>query len=75
MKPDYVPQALTASGVFALYASVYAAHALFGLIGIPAAFVALAAVSFAGLVLAVRQGWFWNRTRPRRCRSLSICLS
>jgi hypothetical protein len=58
MKPDYVPQALTASGVFALYASVYAAHALFGLIGIPAAFVALAAVSFAGLVLAVRQGWF-----------------
>jgi uncharacterized membrane protein len=58
MKPDYVPQALTASGVFALYASVYAAHALFGLIGIPAAFIALAAVSFAGLVLAVRQGWF-----------------
>jgi uncharacterized membrane protein len=58
MKPDYVPQALTASGVFALYDSVYAAHALFGLIGIPVAFIALAAVSFAGLVLAVRQGWF-----------------
>ena len=58
MNPDYVPQALTASGVFALYASVYAAHAMFGLIGITAAFVALAAVSFAGLILAVRQGWF-----------------
>jgi uncharacterized membrane protein len=56
--PDYVPQALTASGVFALYASVFAAHAIFGLIGIPVAFVALAAVSFAGLILAVRQGWF-----------------
>jgi len=56
--PEYVPQALTASGVFALYASVYAAHALYGLIGIPFAFAALGAVSFAGLVLAVRQGWF-----------------
>ena len=57
MSPDYVAQALTASGVFALYASVYAAHALFALIGIAAAFAALAAVSFAGLILAVRQGW------------------
>ena len=58
VNPDYVPQALTASGVFALYASVYAAHGLFSLISIPVAFVTLAAVSFAGLMLAVRQGWF-----------------
>ena len=58
MSPDYVPQALTASGVFVLYASVYAAYAIFALLGIAAAFVALAAVSFAGLILAVRQGWF-----------------
>jgi uncharacterized membrane protein len=56
--PDYVPQALTAAGVFALYASVFAAHAMFGLIGIPVAFAGLGAVSFAGLILAVRQGWF-----------------
>jgi uncharacterized membrane protein len=58
LAPDYVPQALTASGVFALYASVYAAHGLYALIAIPVAFVALGAVSFAGLILAVRQGWF-----------------
>ncbi|MHA1527891.1 MAG: DUF2339 domain-containing protein [Alphaproteobacteria bacterium] len=57
MSPDYVPQALTASGVFALYASIYAAYAIFALLGIAAAFTALAAVSFAGLILAVRQGW------------------
>jgi uncharacterized membrane protein len=56
--PDYVPQALTAAGVFALYASVYAGHALFSLFGVAVAFIALAAVSFAGLILAVRQGWF-----------------
>jgi len=56
--PDYVPPALTASGLFALYASVFAAHALYALIGIPVAFAALGAVSFAGLVLAARQGWF-----------------
>jgi len=58
VNPDYVPQALTAAGVFALYVSVFAAHAIFGLIGIPVAFAALGAVSFAGLILAVRQGWF-----------------
>ncbi len=58
VKPDYVPQALTAAGLFALYATVFSAHALYGLIGIPIAFAALGAVSFAALVLAVRQGWF-----------------
>jgi uncharacterized membrane protein len=58
VSPDYVPQALTASGLFAIYASLYAAHAVFGLIGIAPAFAALGAVGFAALVLAVRQGWF-----------------
>jgi len=58
VKPDYVPQALTAAGLFALYASLFSAHALYGLIGIPVAFAALGAVSFAALVLAIRQGWF-----------------
>jgi uncharacterized membrane protein len=55
--PDYVPAALTASGLFALYASLFAAHALYDLIAIPVAFAALGAVSFVGLLLAVRQGW------------------
>lgn len=56
--PDYVPPALTASGLFALYASLFAAHGAFGLIGPAPAFAALAATSFAALVLALRQGWF-----------------
>ncbi|HSF96915.1 MAG TPA: DUF2339 domain-containing protein [Thermohalobaculum sp.] len=58
VSPDYVPPALTAAGLFALYASVYAAHGLFGLIGREMAFAGLGAVGFAGLVLALRQGWF-----------------
>ncbi len=58
VRPDYVPQALTAAGLFALYASLFSAHALYGLIGTAVAFAALAAVSFAALVVAVRQGWF-----------------
>ena len=55
---DYVPQALTASGVFALYASIYAAHALYALIAPVPAFAGLAMVSAGGLALALRQGWF-----------------
>ena len=54
---DYVPPALTAAGLFALYASLYAAFALFGLIGPVVAFVLLGGVSFAALGLAWREGW------------------
>lgn len=57
-RPDPVGPALTAAGVFALYASVYAAHGLYSLIGAAPAFGGLAAVSLAGLALAARQGWF-----------------
>ncbi len=56
--PDYVPPALVASGVFALYVSTFAAHALYGLIGVVVSFIALAAISFAGLLLALRHGAF-----------------
>lgn len=55
-RPDYVPAALTGAGVFALFVSVYAAHALNGLIGPATAFGALCAVSFLALALALRQG-------------------
>lgn len=52
----YVPGVLTAAGVVAAFAAVYAAHALYGLIGSGAAFVALAAVGFGALALALLHG-------------------
>ncbi|MGC9418564.1 MAG: DUF2339 domain-containing protein [Rhodovulum sp.] len=58
MNPDYVPPALTASGLFAVYAALFAAHGIFGLMGPATAFVALALTSYAALGLALRQGWF-----------------
>ncbi|MBK0398051.1 DUF2339 domain-containing protein [Limibaculum sp. M0105] len=57
-RADFVPAALTASGLFALFVSLFAAHALYGLIGSWAAFLALGLVSFLALALALRQGWF-----------------
>ncbi|MBK1634192.1 DUF2339 domain-containing protein [Rhodovulum adriaticum] len=58
MNTDYVPPALTASGIFAIYAALYAAHGLYGLLGPGTAFVALGLVAYAALGLALRQGWF-----------------
>lgn len=58
VSPDNVPPALTAAGIFAIYASVFAAHGLYGLLGPATAFVALGLVSYAALGLALRQGWF-----------------
>lgn len=55
--PDVVPDALGGAGFFTLYATVWAAHALFGLIGGLAAFVGLAAVALAAMALSLRQGW------------------
>lgn len=48
--------ALTAAGVAVLYGSVYAAHALYGLLPAAPAFAALAAVSAAACALALRHG-------------------
>lgn len=55
---DYVPPALTAAGIFAIYASLFAAQALYGFLTAPTGFVALGLVSYAALGLALRQGWF-----------------
>ena len=58
VKADYVPPSLTASGIFAIYVSLYAAHAMFGLLNPATGFVALGLVSWAALGMALRQGWF-----------------
>jgi len=58
LNTDYVPPALTASGLFAIYVSLFAAHALFGLLTPMTGFVALGLVAYAALGLALRQGWF-----------------
>ncbi len=56
LKPNYVPPALTAGGLFTAFASIYAAYALYDLIPSLAAFVLLAAVAFGAVALAVLQG-------------------
>ncbi len=53
---DYVPPALTAGGLSCAFASVYAAFALYGLIGPVVAFALLAAAAFGGFALAFLQG-------------------
>ena len=57
-RADFVPPALTASGLFALFVSLFAAHALYGLLPAWLAFLALGAVAFAALALSLRHGWF-----------------
>ena len=56
--PDYVSMALTASGLFTLYAAVYAAYGLYHLIPALVAFALLAAVSIAAFALSAIQGPF-----------------
>jgi len=56
LRRDAVPAALTAAGLFAAFASVYAAYALYGLVGSGVAFGLLAATAFAGFALAYVQG-------------------
>jgi uncharacterized membrane protein len=51
-----VPAILTAAGGIAAFASIYAAHALYGFIGSAAAFVLLTAAGLATLVLSVIHG-------------------
>ncbi|WP_299439770.1 DUF2339 domain-containing protein [uncultured Rhodospira sp.] len=50
--------ALAAAGLSSLFASLYAAHALYGLIGPAVAFPALGAVSLTGVLLALWHGPF-----------------
>ena len=56
--PNYIPPALTASGIFTIFVSLYAAHAMFGLLSAAIAFVALATTAFLAIALSLRQGWF-----------------
>lgn len=56
LKPDYVPQALTAGGLASVFASIYAANALYGFIGPTVTFVGLAGTALAAFALSVVQG-------------------
>lgn len=56
--PDYVPPALSASGIFAILVSLFAAHALYGLLDPATAFLVLGLTAYSALVLSLRQGWF-----------------
>jgi uncharacterized membrane protein len=58
VRPDYVPQALTAAGLATMFAAVYAAYGFYGLIGPLLAFVLLAAVALGAFALSVLHGWF-----------------
>ncbi|MDE4172741.1 DUF2339 domain-containing protein [Phaeobacter sp. PT47_59] len=58
VNPDYVPPALSGSGIFAVFVSLYAAHGIFGLLTPTTGFVALALTSYAALLLSLRQGAF-----------------
>lgn len=54
--PSYVPQAMAAAGAATVFAAIYAAYQLYGLIPADSAFVLLAATAVATVVLALRQG-------------------
>ncbi len=56
LKPDYVPQALTAGGLASVFASIYAADALYGFIGPTVTFAGLAGTALAAFALSVVQG-------------------
>lgn len=55
-RPIDIPATLTAAGCVAAFATVYAAHALYGFLGPGLAFVLLGAVATATLVAAVLHG-------------------
>ncbi|MGV6848494.1 MAG: DUF2339 domain-containing protein [Marinibacterium sp.] len=58
LRPDLIPPVLTGTGLFAIFVSLYAAHALFGLLTAATAFVALGLVAYAALALSLRHGPF-----------------
>lgn len=51
-----IPAILAAVGVFTLFGAVYAAHALYGLLGTLPAFGWLAVIAVGGMVLSLRRG-------------------
>lgn len=56
--PNYVPAALSAAGLVVLFASIYAAYALYEILDPTAAFLGLAAVGLGALALSRWQGPF-----------------
>ena len=56
--PSYVPQALAAAGAATVFAAIYAAHQLYGLLPAGVAFVLLAATAGGAVAQALRQGPF-----------------
>ncbi len=56
IRPNYVPPAITSAGLFAAFASVYAAFQLYQLIGPVTAFLALAGLAALGIALSILQG-------------------
>jgi uncharacterized membrane protein len=56
LEPNYVPPALSSAGLFTIFASIYAAYALHGLIDPLFAFSALAATAFVAVGLSLLQG-------------------
>jgi uncharacterized membrane protein len=58
VRVDFVPPALTAAGLFAAFASIYAAYGLYHLLGPLVAFLGLAAIAALGVGFALLQGPF-----------------
>jgi uncharacterized membrane protein len=58
IRNDHVPPALTASGLFIAFGSLYAAYALYHLLPPVIAFVALALIALVGVGLSLLQGRF-----------------
>ncbi len=56
IRPDYVPSALTASGLFIAFASIYAAYSVYALVPPLVAFALLAIVALAAVGLSLLQG-------------------
>ena len=58
IRPDYVPLALSAAGIFTMYASIYVGSALYALYPTLFAFLLLAAIGLGAVALSLLQGWF-----------------
>ena len=58
VNPDYVPPALSGCGAFAVFVSLYAAHAMFELLTPATSFIVLGLTSYSAIVLSLRQGPF-----------------
>jgi uncharacterized membrane protein len=56
--PSYVPPAITAAGIFTLFASIYAAYQLYHLLSPLVAFLSLAGVAALAVALSLLQGPF-----------------